>query len=108
MIAFPNISSACLNAKLRGSCAISSVSNLSLGITITVSAHFLNFSRPILAFRDLLAPSLLNGSVTIAIVNAPLSLANLAITGKEPVPVPPPRPPVRNTISASLHASSIS
>ena len=41
-------------------------------------------------------------------VNAPLSLANLAITGKDPVPVPPPRPPVRNTMSASLHASRIS
>ena len=52
--------------------------------------------------------SLLNGKVTIAIVSAPLSLANFAITGKDPVPVPPPSPPVRNTISASLQASKIS
>ena len=87
---------------------MSSVRSLSFGITITVSAHFLNFSSPILAFRDLLAPSLLNGKVTIAIVKAPLSLASLAITGREPVPVPPPKPPVRKTMSASLQASKIS
>ena len=41
------------------------------------------------------------GSVTIAIVRAPRSFASFAITGSEPVPVPPPRPPVRKTMSAS-------
>ncbi len=75
---------------------------------MTVSADFLSFSSPILAFFERRAPSLLKGRVTIAIVSAPRSLASFAITGRDPVPVPPPNPPVRNTISASLHASRIS
>ena len=68
---------------------------------MTVSADLRNLSKPKRAFFERLAPSLLNGKVTIAIVSAPLSFANLAITGSDPVPVPPPRPPVRNTMSAS-------
>src|SRR6185503_20831230 len=45
-------------------------------------------------------PSNLNGRVTTAIVSAPSSVARLAITGAAPVPVPPPRPVVTNTMSA--------
>jgi len=40
------------------------------------------------------------GVVTTATVKAPNSLAILATTGAEPVPVPPPIPAVINTISA--------
>ena len=75
---------------------------------MTVSADFRSFSRPILALFVRFAPSLVNGNVTIAIVRAPRSLANCPMTGSDPVPVPPPRPPVRNTISASCHAASSS
>ncbi len=49
-------------------------------------------------------PSNLKGLVTTAIVSAPSSVARLAITGAAPVPVPPPRPVVTNTMSAPLSA----
>ena len=46
-------------------------------------------------------PSNWNGLVTTPTVSAPSSRAIRAITGAEPVPVPPPIPAVTNTISAS-------
>ena len=47
------------------------------------------------------------GFVTTATVRIPLSFAASAITGIAPVPVPPPIPAVKNTISAPSIASSI-
>ena len=55
-----------------------------------------------------LFPSNVNGRVTMAIVNAPSSLATLAITGAAPVPVPPPIPAAIKTISAPLTMLRIS
>ena len=52
-------------------------------------------------------PSKVNGLVTIAITNAPASLAILAITGAAPVPVPPPIPAATKTMLASLTISLI-
>ena len=71
---------------------------LSFGMTITVSATSRRRSRPISAFSIRVALSLVNGKVTIAIVNAPTSFATFATTGADPVPVPPPRPAVTNTM----------
>ena len=45
--------------------------------------------------------------MTIAIVTAPIALATLAATEMAPVPVPPPMPAVRKTISAPSIASAI-
>src|SRR5216684_352040 len=50
-------------------------------------------------------PSNWKGLVTTPTVSAPLSRAIRAMTGAEPVPVPPPMPAVTNTISASDNAS---
>ena len=52
-------------------------------------------------------PSKANGLVTTATVSAPISLASDAMIGAAPVPVPPPRPAVTNTMSAPSRASMI-
>ena len=52
-------------------------------------------------------PSNLNGFVTTATVNAPISFAIDAITGAAPVPVPPPIPAVIKIMSAPVKSSSI-
>ena len=52
-------------------------------------------------------PSKAKGLVTTATVSAPISLASDAIIGAAPVPVPPPRPVVTNTMSAPSSASMI-
>jgi hypothetical protein len=75
--------------------------SLSLGITIRVSTSFLSLSMPIRARFILFSPSNLNGFVTTATVNAPLSLHSLAITGAAPVPVPPPFCGDKNHICAA-------
>ena len=46
--------------------------------------------------------------VATATVKAPAFLATLEITGAEPVPVPPPRPQVTNTMSAPSNSSLMS
>src|SRR5436309_4662778 len=92
-------SSATLNAAFRARRGTSSRS-LSFGITTTVSAKFRSFSRPYSAFSARMAPSARNGKVQIAIVRAPASFDSCARTGAPPVPVPPPRPQVMNTMSA--------
>ena len=53
-------------------------------------------------------PSKTKGFVTTATVKIPKSLAISATTGKAPVPVPPPNPAVKKTISAPLNTSAIS
>ena len=45
--------------------------------------------------------------MTTATVSAPSSLASDATTGAAPVPVPPPRPAVTNTMSAPSSRSMI-
>ena len=67
-------------------------------MTIKESTLFLNFSKPKLAWSNLLFPSKLKGTVTIPTVRIPISLATFAITGAAPVPVPPPIPAVMKTI----------
>ena len=78
-----------------------SSNSLSLGITISASTTSFKLTIPSSAFLILLLPSKLNGFVTTATVNMPISLATLAITGAAPVPVPPPIPEVMNNISVS-------
>ena len=100
-----------MNALFKGRFGATS-NNLSFGIIITVSAADLSFSKPFSAFSLLLIPSAEKGIVATATVNAPAFLANLAMIGAEPVPVPPPSPQVTNTMSApsssSLSSSSVS
>ncbi len=96
-----SISSATLNAVCNGKSGASS-SNLSLGITMSVSTTFSNFSSPIIAFSNILCPSIAKGKVTTATVNEPSFLAISATTGALPVPVPPPSPHVMNIMSAPL------
>ena len=50
-------------------------------------------------------PSNPKGRVTTPTVSAPSSRAISAMTGAEPVPVPPPSPAVTNTMSAPFSAS---
>ncbi len=80
-------------------------SSRSLGMVITVSTASRSASRPWAAWVRRFLPSNLKGLVTTAIVSAPSSVARLAITGAAPVPVPPPRPVVTNTMSAPLSAA---
>ncbi len=107
LTARPNISSETMKALFKGRLGATSKS-LSFGITITVSELFCNFSKPLSAFSLLLIPSAENGIVATATVKAPDFLANLDIIGAEPVPVPPPRPQVTNTISEPFNSSLIS
>jgi len=69
-------------------------------MVITVSTASRSASRPSSAWRCRFLPSNLKGRVTTAMVSAPSSVASEAITGAAPVPVPPPRPVVTNTMSA--------
>ena len=64
-------------------------------------------SIPFSATPCLLTPSKAKGSVTTATVSTPSSRAILATTGIAPVPVPPPMPAVKNSISALPIASII-
>ena len=73
-----------------------------------VSTYFCSSSNPNSAIFMRLAPSNWNGFVTTPTVRIPNSLAALAITGAAPVPVPPPRPAVINTIFASRICEIIS
>jgi hypothetical protein len=75
-------------------------SRRSFGIVITVSTASRSISSPSSACRWRFLPSNLKGRVTTAMVRAPSSVASDAMTGAAPVPVPPPRPVVTNTMSA--------
>ena len=68
-------------------------------MAINVSTCFLKFSIPVSAFFFLWGPSKENGFVTIPTVSIPISLANSAMIGAAPVPVPPPIPAVMNNMS---------
>ncbi len=96
--AFVKISSAILNAVCKGKFGANS-NNLSFGITIKVSTTDCILSKPSIAFSILFWPSTVKGIVTTPIVKAPCFFAIEAITGAAPVPVPPPKPQVINTIS---------
>ena len=86
----------------RGAISIS----LSLGMTIRVSVNSLSLASPSSALRWRRPSSNENGLVTIAMVTAPEALATLAAIGIAPVPVPPPIPAVRKTISAPRRSAA--
>ena len=84
-------------------------SSFSFGTMIRVSTLLRSFSIPSSACCIRRLPSNSNGLVTAPTVSAPISsLAISAITGAEPVPVPPPSPAVTKTMSAPFSASLIS
>mmetsp|Transcript_5480 Transcript_5480/g.10448 ORF Transcript_5480/g.10448 Transcript_5480/m.10448 type:complete len:283 (+) Transcript_5480:438-1286(+) len=76
--------------------------------TITVSTFCLSRSIASTACLILRFPSNANGFVTIATVNAPLSLAISETTGAAPLPVPPPIPLVikHKSVPATMAAIS--
>jgi cell division protein FtsZ len=76
------------------------LSNFSLGIVISESTCRPSSSMPCSAMRIRFSPSIPKGLVTTATVKIPSSLASDATTGAAPVPVPPPRPTVINSMSA--------
>ncbi|OQC53789.1 MAG: hypothetical protein BWX53_00519 [Parcubacteria group bacterium ADurb.Bin016] len=80
----------------------------SLGIVIIASTLPISSFWPRSAIFRRWTPSKVKGLVTTAIVKAPKSRASSAIIGEAPVPVPPPKPQVINTISAPFKASLIS
>src|SRR5580692_3846927 len=82
-------------------------SNFSFGITIVVSTDSISSAMPFSACVMRRFPSNENGLVTTATVSAPISQASEAMIGAAPVPVPPPRPVVTNTMSAPSSASII-
>ncbi len=82
--------------------------SLSLGTTMSASTHLRSLAIPSSAYRILLAPSNIKGLVTTATVRMPISFAVWAIIGMAPVPVPPPMPAVRYTMSEPLRYSLIS
>src|SRR5215472_17728335 len=105
--AWRKMSSAMRNAsKKLVPCSTHSI-NRSLGITMTVSTQPISSLSACSAWFMRRLPSKANGFVTTATVSAPSSLARFATTGAEPLPVPPPRPEVTNTISAPSRASRI-
>ena len=71
-----------------------------LGIVMSVSTTPRSSVIPASACWARRRPSKANGLVTTATVRMPSSLAVAATMGAEPVPVPPPRPAVTNTMSA--------
>ena len=72
-----------------------------------MSTLFFTSSSPCNAKFILLVPSKLNGVETIATVTIPNFFATLAIIGRAPVPVPPPKPAVKNNILVFLNSSDI-
>ena len=72
---------------------------MSFDTTIKALTLSSNFFVPISALILLFLPSKVNGFVTIPTVKIFISFASSAITGIAPVPVPPPIPAVKNSIS---------
>ena len=79
-----------------------------LDTIIKESTYCFNSASPASAACIRFLPSKVNGFVTIPTVKAPSSFAIFANNGAAPVPVPPPKPVVTNTISLPLIASRIS
>mmetsp|Transcript_18000 Transcript_18000/g.29478 ORF Transcript_18000/g.29478 Transcript_18000/m.29478 type:complete len:258 (+) Transcript_18000:502-1275(+) len=102
------ISSATLKLASKGVFSGIISNNLLLLTIITVSTCCLNRSIASVACLILLRPSKANGFVTIATVNAPLSLLTSATTGAAPDPVPPPIPLVIKHKSAPSTMALIS
>ena len=100
-------SSATLNASKKLVPRGTSESRRSLGMAMTVSTVEASLRRPSSASRMRRGPSKPKGLVTTAMVRASSSLASDAITGAAPVPVPPPRPAVTNTMSAPCSNSTM-
>ena len=103
-MAWRRTSSAVTKASSIDVCRSITASSRSLGMVITESTASRSDSSPCAAWTSRFLPSNLNGLVTTAMVSAPSSVARLAMTGAAPVPVPPPRPVVTNTMSAPLSA----
>ena len=80
--------------------------SLSFGMTISESTNWDSCSMPSWAMRTRLRSNP-NGLVTTAMVRMPISFATSATTGVAPVPVPPPMPAVRNSMSAPRMASAM-
>ncbi len=98
--AWRSTSSAMRNASDSGVPRSTKLSRRSLGMVIRVSTAPRSSSTPRSASCIRRRPSKPNGLVTTATVSAPISAASEAMIGAAPVPVPPPRPAVRNTMSA--------
>jgi hypothetical protein len=103
-----SISSATLNASRSGVFLSIIERILSFGMVIRVSTFSLSRSYPSNATPLLLCPSNANGFVTTPTTSAPRDFAISAIIGAAPVPVPPQRPQVINTISAPVRICLIS
>ena len=78
------------------------------GMMIRVSTNFCSSSMPASASRMRRWPSKWKGLVTTPTVRMPASRAARAMTGRAPVPVPPPMPAVMNTMCAPSSCSRIS
>src|ERR1051326_7190210 len=99
-------SSAIRNASIRLICRSANCSSRSLGMTISASTLSRRLARPSSAALRRWKPSNVNGSVTTPTVNACSRRAISAMIGAAPVPVPPPRPAVRKTMSAPAIAAA--
>ena len=105
--AWRSTSSAMRKASASGVPRSTNDSSRSLGMVIRVSTAPRSSSTPRSACAMRRRPSKPNGLVTTATVSAPISEASEAMTGSAPVPVPPPRPAVRNTMSEPSSSSSM-
>ena len=83
------------------------LSSRSFGIAITVSTALCSSSSPRSASIIRRRPSNAKGFVTTATVRAPTSADREPMMGTAPVPVPPPRPAARKTMSAPFSMSRI-
>ena len=105
--AWRSTSSAMRKASNSGVPRSTKLSSRSLGMVISVSTALRSSSTPRSAYCSRRRPSKPNGLVTTATVSAPISAASEAMIGTAPVPVPPPRPAVRKTMSAPSRTSRI-
>ncbi len=97
--AFRSTSLAAAKASISVTVSSRTVSSFWLGMMIRESTCSDSSWIPSSAYRARREPSLLNGRVTTATVRIPRSRAAWAMIGAAPVPVPPPMPAVRNTMS---------
>ena len=103
--AWRSTSSAIRKASVSGVPRSTKESKRSFGMVIRVSTEPRSSSMPRSASCMRRRPSKPKGLVTTATVSAPISAANEAMIGAAPVPVPPPRPAVMNTMSEPSSSS---